>query len=121
MSEAPESAARERSLNLLGIALRGGHLKVGTVSVREGVGRGTVAAAVLAADAGRNARDRVVPRLEAAGVPVLEVADAERLGSALGRDRVVVAGVTDEGLARAVLDAARPGAAGTEGPEDGAG
>lgn len=104
MSDDPGPDARERALNLLGIALRGGRLEVGTVSVKEGARRGTIAVAVLAADAGENARDRVVPQLEAAGVPVAEAADRRALGAALGRERVVVVGVTDRGLAREVLE-----------------
>lgn len=105
MSEAPETAAR--ALNLLGIALRGGRLEVGTTAVKEGARRGELEAAVVAGDAGENARDRVLPLLEAAGVPVAEVADGRSLGRALGRDRTVVVGVTDAGLAREVMDVLR--------------
>lgn len=105
MSETAGSGAEERALGLLGIALRGGRLEVGTTSVKESARRGGLAAAVLAADAGENARDRVLPLLEATGVPVVEAADGETLGAALGRDRTVIVGLTDEGLAREVMNA----------------
>ena len=105
MSEAAGPDAEQRALNLLGIALRGGRLEVGTNAVKEGARRGKLAAAVLAADAGENARDRVLPLLEATGVPVAEAADGDALGRALGRDRTVIVGVTDEGLAGEVMDA----------------
>lgn len=105
MSEASGTDAEERALGLLGIALRGGRLEVGTTSVKESARSGDLAAAVLAADAGENARDRVLPLLEATGVPVAEAADGEALGAALGRDRTVIVGLTDEGLAREVMDA----------------
>lgn len=107
MSEAPSSepGGEERALSLLGIALRGGRLKVGTSAVKEGARAGEIAAAVVAADAGGNARGRVLPLLEAVGVPVAEAGDRESLGRALGRDRVVVVGVTDLGLGREVMEA----------------
>lgn len=105
MSDAAGDGPGQRALNLLGIALRGGRLEVGTTSVKESARRGDLAAAVLAADAGENARDRVLPLMEATGVPVVEVADGEALGAALGRDRTVVVGLTDRGLAREVMDA----------------
>lgn len=105
MSEGPGADAR--ALNLLGIALRGGRLEVGTTAVKEEARRGALEAAVLAGDAGENARDRVLPLLEATGVPVAEAADGDALGRALGRDRVVVVGITDAGLAREVMDVLR--------------
>lgn len=108
-------ADERRALDLLGIALRGGRLQVGTTAVKEGARAGELEAAVLAADAGGNARDRVLPLLEAAGVPVAEAADRRSLGRALGRDRVVIVGVTDAGLARAVMEALRARPAGDAG------
>ncbi len=105
MSEDAGPEAEERALNLLGIALRGGRLEVGTTSVKESARRGDLSGAVIAADAGGNARDRVLPLLEATGVPVVEAADGEALGAALGRDRTVIVGLTDPGLAGEVLDA----------------
>lgn len=105
MSEAGGPGAEQRALDLLGIALRGGRLEVGTTAVKKGARRGRLAAAVLAGDAGENARDRVLPLLEATGVPVAEAADGDTLGRALGRNRTVIVGITDEGLAGEVLDA----------------
>lgn len=105
MSDAPGNDDEGRALNLLGIAQRGGRLEVGTAAVKEGARRGEIAAAVLAGDAGGNARDRVLPLLDAAGVPWAEAADGGALGRALGRERVVIVGVTDEGLAREVMEA----------------
>lgn len=95
----------ERALDLLGLALRAGRLEVGTVAVREAARAGELCGAVVAADAGENARDRVVPLLEASGVPVLEAVDRRSLGRALGRGPVVVAGLTDPGLLSSVQEA----------------
>lgn len=101
MSPAAEGSRRE-VLQLLGVALRAGRLVVGTEAVKDRAEAGELAAAVVAEDAGENARDRVCPLLERAGVTVWEVGSRSELGAALGRGPVVVAGLTDRGFADAV-------------------
>jgi ribosomal protein L7Ae-like RNA K-turn-binding protein len=93
-----------RSLRLLGLAQRGGLAVVGTRPVREAARKGQLAAALLARDAGPNARERVVPLLTARGVPLAECGDGETLGRALGRQRVVVVGVRDGDIARQIME-----------------
>lgn len=77
---------------------------VGTQAVREATRRGSPGVLVIARDAGENARDRVLPLAEAAGVPWVACGTAASLGRALGRGRTVVAGVVDASLARRVRD-----------------
>lgn len=103
----------EAALDLLGLALRAGRLAVGTHAVKEAARRDELHAAVIARDATENARDRVLPLLAARGVSVAECESAARLGRAVGRNRVVVAGLKDAGFARRVL-AVLPPAAGRE-------
>lgn len=100
--------AEAEVLRFLGLALRARRLQVGTRSVKEAARKGELAGAVLAADAGENARGRVRPLLEATGVPVWELADRQRLGEALGRGPVVVAGITDPGFAEGVRSRVGP-------------
>lgn len=76
---------------------------VGTHGVKEAARRGELHAAVLARDATENARDRVLPLLRATGVPIATCESAGALGAAVGRGRIVVAGVTDPGFAGRVL------------------
>lgn len=103
----------ESALDLLGLALRAGRLAVGTHAVKEAARRDELHAAVIARDATENARDRVLPLLAARDVSVVECPSAARLGRAVGRRRVVVAGLKDAGFARRVL-AALPPATGRE-------
>lgn len=98
----------EAALDLLGLALRAGRLVVGTQAVKDAARRDELLAAVIARDATDNARDRVMPLLDAKGVSVVECDSAARLGRAVGRHRVVVAGLTDAGFARGVLEALPP-------------
>ncbi len=94
--------------------MRAGRLAVGTYAVKEAARRSELHAAVIARDATENARDRVLPLLAARGVPVAECESATRLGRAVGRPRLVVAGLKDAGFARRVL-AALPPQAGRDG------
>lgn len=63
---------------------------------------------MLARDATENARERVLPLLEACDVPVGVCESAAALGRAVGRSRLVVVGLKDAGIAGRVLAALPP-------------
>lgn len=116
----PGPAGDRAALDMLGIARRAGRLAVGTEAVRSGVEAGEIDLVVMARDAGENARGRIVPAAEAAGVPVAEGGTRSDLGAALGRAPTVTVGVADPGLAREVRErldgetSGRPGTARSE-------
>ena len=105
MPEGPDA----RILRTLGLALRGGHAVVGTRAVRDAAAGGELEVVVLAGDASGNAEDRVRSVLSDPEVRTVRCADGASLGRALGRGRVVVAGVTHPGLARKLTDGAEAG------------
>ncbi len=86
-------------------------LVVGVEQVRGEVKKGTVKVAVVAHDASRHSREKIVPLLRAKGVEIIEVLSADELGAAFGREQTAAVGITDAGLARGVraigLDGAR--------------
>lgn len=96
----PEDSGR--ALQLLGLARRGGHTRVGPRAIRQAHADGELGAVVLAEDATRNAEKRLGPVVRDPDVPVLRCADKATLGKAVGRGRVAAVGVTDGGLAREV-------------------
>jgi ribosomal protein L7Ae-like RNA K-turn-binding protein len=67
--------------------------------VRDAARRNTLVFAVVAADASRNSREKVVPLLNARRVRFVEVPSAEELGAAVGRDSTSVVGIVDRQLA----------------------
>jgi ribosomal protein L7Ae-like RNA K-turn-binding protein len=75
---------------------------VGVEQVRVEAKRGTVQLAIVAHDASRHSREKVVPLLRAKGVDVIEVLSADELGAAVGREQTAAVGITDAGLARGV-------------------
>jgi ribosomal protein L7Ae-like RNA K-turn-binding protein len=96
---------------LLGLGFRGRLVVVGVEQVRVAVRKGTVRLAVVAQDASRHSKEKIVPLLRAKGVDVIEVLSANELGAAFGREQTAAVGITDVGLARGVraigLDTAR--------------
>lgn len=70
--------------------------------MRVEVKKGTVKLAVVAHDASRHSREKVVPLLRAKGIDIIEVMSADELGAAFGREQTAAVGITDAGLARGV-------------------
>lgn len=93
-------AGTEAALRLLGLAHRAGRAVIGTRAVLETGSRGGLAAVVVARDATENAVDRLRGVLRRGELTVLEGPDRAALGRALGREQLVVVGVTDAAFAR---------------------
>ncbi len=98
-----DAATERRLLGLLGLGVRGRGAVVGVERVRDAARRGTLAVAVVAPDASRHSRDKVVPLLTARRIRIIEGPSAESLGRAVGKESTAVVGVTDRALASGVL------------------
>ena len=70
--------------------------------MRVEVKKGTVHLAVVAHDASRHSREKIVPLLRAKGIDIIEAMSADELGAAFGREQTAAVGITDAGLARGV-------------------
>jgi ribosomal protein L7Ae-like RNA K-turn-binding protein len=97
-----DAATERRLLGLLGLGVRSRGAILGVERVRDAAKRGRLAAAVVAPDASRHSRDKVMPLLAARKVPVVEGPNAAALGAAFGRDTAAVVGIVDPDLARGV-------------------
>jgi ribosomal protein L7Ae-like RNA K-turn-binding protein len=93
-------------LDLMGLAARAGSLVRGTDATRQAVRDGEVHGVVVAADVSPTQRQKLVPLLEARGVPYHECLTRERMGDALGRAPVSAVGFTNAGLARRAAELA---------------
>jgi ribosomal protein L7Ae-like RNA K-turn-binding protein len=87
------------ALSLVGLARRSGRAIVGTGAVREAARGGSLRLALVARDAGENARNRVLPLFDATGTPWMECGRNGSLAQAVGRERAVVVGISDPRLA----------------------
>lgn len=92
--------------NGLGLAARAGQLRIGTESVARTIGTGDAVVVVLASDAPPRVLRRFAMLLDRRSIPHKVVLDGERLGHAVGRERVVALAITDESLGRRVLELA---------------
>ena len=108
MEEAPadlDLARREmEALKLVGLTRRAGRAVIGRKAVREAARRGSLYLALVARDAGDNARSRVVPVFDATGTTWLPCGSHAALGRSIGRDRVVVIGIADPRLATRIRE-----------------
>jgi len=77
-------------------------LVIGVEQVRAEVKKGTVRLAVVAQDASRHSREKVMPLLRAKGIDIIESMSADELGALFGREQTAAVGITDAGLARGV-------------------
>lgn len=110
MEETPADDQRldAEVLKLVGLTRRAGRAVLGTKAVREAARRGSLSLALVARNAGNNARSRVVPVFEATGTPWLPCGSSETLGRAIGRDRAVVIGIEDTRLAGRMKEILEP-------------
>ncbi len=95
-----------RLLSCLGFAARAGRLRIGLDAVTRSVSSGEATAVVIAGDAPQSAI-RKLERVCRGGRPArVAVLDGERLGHAVGRERVVVMAVTERSLGDRVVELA---------------
>ena len=75
---------------------------VGVEMVRAAAKKGTLVLAIVAPDASRHSREKVLPLLAAKGVQVIEGPSAAALGAAAGRETTAAVGVIDRDLAKGI-------------------
>ena len=102
--EIPETV-RRKVLGLVGLGVRGRLSVAGTESVREQARRGALRLAIVATDASRHSRDKVIPLLRAKRVTVVEWPSAAELGGVVGRASTAAVGIVDDALARGIREA----------------
>jgi ribosomal protein L7Ae-like RNA K-turn-binding protein len=99
-----EQGVAERLLRLVGLGVRSRGAVVGVEQVREAARHGTLALAVVAADASKHSIAKVVPLLTARQVPLIEVPAAAELGRAVGREQTAAVGIVDAQLAKGIRE-----------------
>lgn len=106
-AEAAQARSERALLDLLGLATRARAVLHGTDLVRRAVREGKVKGVLLAADAAPAQAAKLLPLLEARGVPHAACLARETIGAAVGREAVSAAGFTDANFARRALELAR--------------
>lgn len=96
----------QRLLDALGLATRAGRIRIGVEAVDRSIRRGEAHAVVVAGDAPARVQRRIESLLRSTRVPYKVVLDGDRLGRAVGRDRVVALALTDRSLGDKVVELA---------------
>lgn len=93
----------QKVLNLLGLAQRAGKLMSGDFIVEKMVKRQLVPLLLLAGDCASNNRKKYLQLAETYEIPLREILDKEKLGTAIGKEKRVIILVNDKGFAKALL------------------
>jgi ribosomal protein L7Ae-like RNA K-turn-binding protein len=88
------------------MAARAGQLRVGFDAVSRAIRSGQAVAVVVASDAPLSVRKKLEVLLASQPVPHKLVLDGDRLGAAVGRERVVALAITEGSLGQRVVDLA---------------
>lgn len=99
-------AAQRKVLALLGLGARARKVVIGVAQVRAAAAKGRLALVVVAPDASRHSREKVLPLLAAKQIECIEGPEASELGNAVGKEVTAAVGVTDEALAKGIRAAA---------------
>ena len=95
-----------RILGLVGLGVRSRRVVIGVEMVRAAAKKGTLVLAIVAPDASRHSREKVLPLLAAKRVQVIEGPFAAALGAAVGREATAAVGVIDRDLAKGISELA---------------
>lgn len=102
MATAPD---HDKAHRLLGLGCRARTVVTGVEQVRASVMGRTAALVLVADDASRHSRDKVVPLLRARRVPHAGGVTMAWLGSAVGKEAAAAVAVVDAALARGIREA----------------
>ena len=100
-----DAALRRRLLGLAGLGVRARNAVVGVDRVRGAAQDGSLRLALVAADASRHSRDKVVPMLVAKQITMVDGFSASELGAVAGREATAVIGIVDAQLAKGIRGA----------------
>lgn len=100
-----DAALRRRLLGLAGLGVRARNAVVGVEKVRAAALSGALKMALVAEDASRHSRDKVVPLLVAKGITMIDGFPASELGAVAGREATAAIGIVDGPLAKGIRGA----------------
>ena len=102
----PAGLSRGALLNLLGLAARARALVHGTDAARGAARDGKLAAVIVAGDASPTQARKLVPLLEARGIPFAVCLTRDDLGGAIGKGAVSAVGIVDRNFGARALELA---------------
>jgi len=94
---------RSKVLSLLGLAMRGRNLVSGEFQTLEAVKNGSAMLVIIAEDASANTKKLFTNKCTFYEVPFYEFGTKDELGRAIGKDIRSSLGVSDVGLAEAII------------------
>lgn len=94
---------QNKVLSLLGLAMRGRNLVSGEFQTLEAVKNGSAMLVIIAEDASENTKKLFTNKCSFYEVPIYQFSTKDELGRAIGKDMRSSLGVSDAGLAEAII------------------
>ncbi|MBR1558850.1 MAG: ribosomal L7Ae/L30e/S12e/Gadd45 family protein [Clostridia bacterium] len=97
----------QRAMNMLGLCARAGKLVTGEKAVVQAIRSGSCHLALLDGAVAQNGEKAVTDACASHGVPLIKTG-ADALGAAIGRPGRMAAAVTDQGMAKRIIELSQP-------------
>ena len=98
------SRVKSKAYSMLGLATRSRNLVSGEFSTDKAIKEGKACVVIVAEDASDNTKEKFINKCTYYDVPYRICADGESLGKTIGKQERKVVAVTDEGLARQIMN-----------------
>lgn len=103
-AQSSRPARSRKTLQLLGLAHRAGHVVRGTDAVRGALREGRVSLVLMADDASPTQLAKIDGWIRSGDVPARRIGGRSEIGAALGAGPLSVVGVTERGFSRRILE-----------------
>lgn len=93
----------DKTLSLLGLAMKAGKVLSGEFSVEQGIKDGSVSLCIIATDASDNTKKKFNNMCTYRSIQLIELSTKAGLGQAIGKEYRATLGLTDDGFVKAIL------------------
>ncbi len=95
--------ATDRILSMIGLAMRAGEAQTGAFLAERSIREGSCELIILASDTAMNNKKKFVNSSKYYNIPMIEYSTKEELSRALGKENVVVVGISDKNFAKGII------------------
>lgn len=94
---------RDKILSYIGLAMKSGNLVSGTYATEKAIKEMKAYLIIIADDVSDNTRERYINMCEYFNAPLIFYSSKEELGHAIGKEYRASMAITDQGLAKAII------------------
>ncbi len=96
--------ATDKILSMIGLARRAGAAQIGAFLTERSIREGSCELIILATDTARNNTKKFLNASKSYEIPLIVYSTKEDMSQALGKENVVVVGISDKNFAKGITD-----------------